>query len=170
MTDCRLRHTFCKGVAAGFLAGAASVIFYFYFFSLPEARPNVPPPKSTKSIKEAKLLAVAFVRVVDGDTIKIIWKGDEVSVRMLNINTPERGKAGFTEATDYLKSLIGTETTLKLEFENDKPKRDRYGRLLAYVWNGHKNLCVEMVRAGYSKYWTKYGKGKYEAEFLKAEK
>jgi endonuclease YncB( thermonuclease family) len=113
---------------------------------------------------------VRFFRVVDGDTIKVEYKGQEVSVRLLRINTPERGQPGYREATEELRKLIPGFGPVNLEFEKGKEERDRYGRLLAYVWFGGRNLNVEMVKRGHSKFWTKYGKGKYAAEFETAEK
>lgn len=47
--------------------------------------------------------------------------------------------------------------------------RDRFGRLLAYVWKGDVNLNVEMVRLGWSKFFIEYGEGRYAAEFRAAE-
>lgn len=113
---------------------------------------------------------VPFIRVVDGDTIKVHWNDQEHSVRMLNINTPERGKPGFKEATDYLKKLIGNSKSVRLEFAKaGDVKKDRYGRLLAYVLLKDRNLCLEMVKAGHSKYYVKYGKSeKYDEEFTAA--
>lgn len=58
-----------------------------------------------------------------------------------------------------------------LEFE--KPgveKRDGFGRLLAYVIAGGVNVNLELVRQGWSAYYTKYGKGRLRAEFEAAER
>ncbi len=113
-----------------------------------------------------RMYAVPFVAVVDGDTIKVKWNTQVTSVRMLTINTPERGQPGYRQATDHLKAMLGNTTTVMLEFEKDGVHaRDRFGRLLCYVWLEGKCLNVEQVRAGHSTYWTKYGAGKYPTEF-----
>jgi endonuclease YncB( thermonuclease family) len=107
-----------------------------------------------------------LVDVVDGDTIKVKWDTQVTSVRMLNINTPERGQPGYREATDNLKSMLNGETAVMLEFEKDgSHARGKFGRLLCYVWLNGKNLNVEQVRAGHSRFYTKYGAGRYPAEF-----
>src|SRR3989304_8615709 len=67
-------------------------------------------------------------RVIDGDTFEIST-GDEV--RMLNINTPERGQYYYQEAKNALKILIENKT---VELERDAEGTDRYGRLLRYVF------------------------------------
>ena len=112
---------------------------------------------------------VPFIRVVDGDTIKVNWHGEETSARMLRIDTPERGQAGYLEAADHLRGMIGQATTLQLEFENEHPQRDNYGRLLAYVWLANKNLNREQIRAGHSRFITRYGRGKHADEFERAK-
>jgi endonuclease YncB( thermonuclease family) len=110
-----------------------------------------------------------LVGVVDGDTIKVKWDTQVTSVRMLNINTPERGQPGYREATEHLMAMLGNASAVMLEFEEDGVRaRDGFGRLLCHVWLNGKNLSVEQVRAGYSVFWTKYGAGKYPTEFRAA--
>ena len=48
-------------------------------------------------------------------------------------------------------------------------RRDHFGRLLAYVHAGGKNVNVELVRRGHADYWTKFGKGPYAEQFQAAE-
>jgi len=121
-------------------------------------------------IRAGDRFIVPFVRVVDGDTIKVNWHGEETSVRMLGIDTPERGQPGYREATRHLRKMIGPATMVQIEFETGRPRRDRYGRLLAYVWLDGKNLNVEQVRAGHSRFITRYGRGKHAEEFERAER
>ncbi len=105
------------------------------------------------------------VRVVDGDTIRVVYKGREEPVRLLTINTPENGEPGFEEATEALRRLVQGRHVL-LEFEKPGVEaRDRYRRLLAYVF---VNANVEMVRLGHSPFWTRYGRGRYAHEFERA--
>jgi len=68
------------------------------------------------------------VRVIDGDTFIL---GNNESVRLLCVNAPEIGKVGSDEAAAFLSSLIeGREVRL----ERDVSDRDKYGRLLRYVY------------------------------------
>lgn len=114
------------------------------------------------------------IRVVDGDTIEIIYQGKKEKVRLLNVNTPESvhrvkiknvpmGKV----ASQYTKKkLQGKYITL----EPGNPTRGKYGRLLAYVFINGSNFNVELVRQGLSPYYVKYGNSKkYDKEFRSAE-
>jgi len=114
--------------------------------------------------------AVTVSRIIDGDTIEVMYQGKVEKVRLLRIDTPERGERGFYEAKEALSDLIGRRA-ITLEFETPgELQRDRYGRLLCYVFLEGVNINVEMVKRGHSKFWTKYGEGKYAEDFRKAEK
>jgi micrococcal nuclease len=73
------------------------------------------------------------------------------------------------EATECVRSLVKQGDTLKMEF--DVQKRDKYGRLLGYVYlsNG-KMLNEEIVKAGYANLMTIPPNVKYQERFLKAYK
>jgi len=73
------------------------------------------------------------VFVTDGDTIKVKI-GDEVkpqNVRLIGINAPERKDPGWRASRDYLSQLC-FDKEVRLEFDHNK--RDRYKRLLAYIF------------------------------------
>ena len=83
--------------------------------------------------------------IIDGDTIKLD-SGDRV--RLLGIDTPERGQRCYDEATDKLKELIyGKELTM-LNGSNDD--RDVYDRLLRYIYVGDVFINLEMVKSGFA--------------------
>lgn len=114
------------------------------------------------------------LRVVDGDTIKIEYDGKEESVRLIGIDTPEsvhRDKSKNTEegeiASDYTKDrLEGKE--VKLEF--DIAPRDRYNRLLAYVYIDGEMFNKELLEKGYARIATFPPNVKYVEEFTKIQK
>jgi len=88
-------------------------------------------------------------RVVDGDTFLLADAAERV--RLIGADTPETVKPNHTvepwgpEATQSTKDfLAGGE--VRLEF--DGPARDKYGRILAYVWVGDRMLNEELLRAG----------------------
>jgi micrococcal nuclease len=71
---------------------------------------------------------LTVIRVIDGDTM--VLNGDE-RVRLLGIDTPEKGEPFADSAAVFLAHLVvNREVTLKHDFR----KRDNYGRLLAYVY------------------------------------
>lgn len=113
--------------------------------------------------------ACRLVRVIDGDTIEVDCEGDRERVRLLRIDTPERGEPGFAQARDALEALIGA-GPVELEFEiPGEIARDKYERLLAYVRVGGENLNVAMVAEGWSPFWTNFGRGRHAAAFERAE-
>ena len=125
-------------------------------------------------------------RIVDGDTLKVFYLGSEESIRVIGIDTPESRVNKKTKrdaersgldintiiamgkrATEYVKSLVKPGDLITIEF--DAQERDRYGRLLCYVYlsNG-KMLNEEIVKAGYANVMTIPPNVKYEDRFLKA--
>ncbi len=115
------------------------------------------------------------IRVIDGDTIDILYKGKKERIRMLSVDTPEsvhpdhsRNTLMGKKASKYTKSRL-KDKYISLEFETKK--RGKYKRLLAYVFIDGKNYSLELVREGWSPYYTKYGNSeKHHSEFLIAEK
>lgn len=105
---------------------------------------------------------VNVVRVVDGDTIKT---SDNETIRLLGINSPERGELYYREAKDFLTDLL-TNKTIKLEF--GARKYDKYKRVLAYVFLD-KNINLEMVQKGYANIYILNDR-KYENELREAWK
>src|SRR4051794_18049746 len=95
------------------------------------------------------------VRVVDGDTIHVRLGGVEEKVRYIGIDTPESVKPGTPvqcfakRASAYNERLVGGE---RVRVVRDAEARDRYGRLLAYVYRARDGLFVnaELVRGGYA--------------------
>jgi micrococcal nuclease len=151
----------------GVLAIAASGLLYRML------RPyfDAPPPsvRDSEPVTRAEQ-AVELSRVIDGDTIEVRWRGERERVRLLRIDTPERGRSGYRAAGRALEAILG-DHPLKLEFENpERAERDKYGRLLAYVIVDGENANVEMVRQGWTRFWTRYGSGRLKAAFREAEK
>jgi len=103
---------------------------------------------------DAKQLTISpntAVRIIDGDTFELA-NGD--IVRLVCVDTPEKGKEGYEEATDFLFSLIYNK---EVRLEKDVEDKDIYGRLLRYVYinatedNEEKEIFVnkEIVKQGY---------------------
>lgn len=113
-------------------------------------------------------------KVVDGDTIDVIYQGKKERIRMLCVDTPESVHPDRSKntpmgeaASRYTKSrLTGEEVDLEFEAK----KRGKYGRLLAYVILDGENFNVELVEKGWSPYYTKYGGSeRHHSEFMAAE-
>ena len=94
------------------------------------------------------------LRVVDGDTIEVSMDGQVQDVRYIGVDTPESVTPGEPvecfgrRAGAFNERLVGgREVTLRF----DRELRDRYGRLLAYVYVGPRLVNAELVRRGYAR-------------------
>ncbi len=85
-------------------------------------------------------LELIVSRIIDGDTI--VLNTDE-RVRLICIDTPEQGEAGYQEAKDYLTSLVLGKSVL---LEKDVSEIDMYGRLLRYVYLEDLFVNGELVK------------------------
>lgn len=112
------------------------------------------------------------VKFIDGDTLTVSsvnGGGVEEKIRLLAIDTPERGQPYYVEASAALAEMVG-DRPIALEFESpSKLERDKYGRVLAYLIVDGQNVNVEMVRRGWTAYVTKYGGGRCAKDLAVAE-
>lgn len=100
-------------------------------------------------------LAVVVGRVIDGDTVRLRIAGSEETVRLIGIDTPETHRPNTpvecfgVEASTALERLLPSGSTVWLE--RDVEARDRYGRLLGYVWLADGRMANEVMAAdGYA--------------------
>ncbi|RZJ77533.1 MAG: thermonuclease family protein [Flavobacterium sp.] len=106
--------------------------------------------------------AAKVVRIMDGDTMEVLYKNTQIKIRLAHIDCPEkRGKQPFgNNAKQALSDLcFGQIVTVKGE------KFDRYRRLIAVVVNSKKQIInQEMVRSGMAWHFTKYSTDKVYAQ------
>lgn len=121
--------------------------------------------------------------VIDGDTLKIMYNGKKQSIRLIGIDTPESKKnsKAFKDshrsnrdidaivaqgklARKYVKSLVAKGDSVKIEF--DVEKRDRYRRLLGYVFLPDGRMLNDVIiRNGYASPLTIPPNVKYRRKF-----
>lgn len=133
-----------------------------------------------------QLQKASLVRVVDGDTIIVKISGEDVRVRLIGIDTPEsvnpdesKNSESGKLASKYTKSILKKGQTLYLE--KDTSNKDKYDRLLRYVWLKkpastvtEKEISTKMlngilVKKGYAYAKTYYPNIKYSEIFKKLE-
>lgn len=87
-------------------------------------------------------------RIIDGDTIECVVGRSPLSVRLLGIDAPEMRQGEYGRpAREHLAKLLAVGSLARLEL--DVRETDRYGRVLAYVWNDSEAMVNEsMLRAG----------------------
>lgn len=139
------------------------LIFTVFFLSGFACRP--PEPAS----------ATTVTRVIDGDTIEVrLAQGTKEKVRLIGIDTPEtvdprRPVQCFgKEASAHLKELLaGREVQLEREPQNDD--RDKYGRLLRYVFISDGFINQKMISDGYAYAYTKFPFS-FKGQFMDAQR
>src|SRR3954451_4828029 len=96
------------------------------------------------------------VRVVDGDTIRVRLGDRTERVRYIGVDTPESVKPG-TPVQCFAKRAAAANASLvagqQVRLIGDVEHRDRYGRLLAYVYRARDGAFVNalLVRDGYAR-------------------
>ncbi len=83
--------------------------------------------------------------IVDGDTFDIA-SGERI--RMIGIDTPERGEYFYKEASTRLEELIGGKEVILIK---DVSETDRYGRLLRHVYYNGVWINKQMIDEGFAK-------------------
>lgn len=106
-------------------------------------------------------------RVVDGDTVTVVSRGFETPVRLIGIDTPETrhpskpvqcfGPAASAQAS----RLLPAGQRVRLVTDDTQDTRDRYGRLLAYVYKpggagAAGSINFRLIRSGHAKVYV-YG-------------
>jgi len=117
--------------------------------------------------------SATVVKVVDGDTIVVrVHRGALETVRILGADTPETKdprkpvQCFGPEASDYThRRLAGRTVTL----ERDVETRDKYGRLLAYVYVDGARYDDELLRLGYARLLVIPPNGSHARALLRAE-
>ena len=113
----------------------------------------------------------------DGDTITVAFKSKGIfplqieKIRLIGIDAPELGQKPWGQkAKKHLKKLI-EESGYYVKIEFDIQQRDKYGRLLAYLWDTKGRMInYMMVKDGYAFVYTIPPNVKYADKLLEAQK
>lgn len=116
------------------------------------------------------------IKVVDGDTITVNVNGKNETVRLIGLDTPEtvdprKPVQCFGEqASEKAKELL-TGKSVRIEMDPSQGERDKYGRLLAYVFLEDGTLFNKLIiKEGFGHEYTYNLPYKYREEFTEAEK
>mgnify|MGYP002375195414 CR=1 FL=1 len=113
-------------------------------------------------ITAQQVLVGKVVKVVDGDTFDLLSKSNKIyRIRMLEIDTPERGQVFYRVSKQALAAQIFSKE-IKVLWTGT----DRNGRLLGTVLCQGRNINLYMVEAGYAWHFKRYSK---DIQFAKAE-
>lgn len=115
-------------------------------------------------------------KVIDGDTIDVLIDGKKKNIRLIGIDSPETvdprkpvqcfGKEASSKAKEVLKGK-----KVSLEADTSQGERDKYDRLLRYVFlEDGTNFNKLMIAEGFAHEYTYDLPYKYRDEFIEAEK
>ena len=104
-------------------------------------------------ICSAQRFTVKVVSISDGDTFTAINSDNlQLKIRIWGIDAPEKKQAFGNKSKEFLSSLIFGKT-----ISIDVQSKDRYGRLLAYVYSPEgKDVSLLMIHEGMAWHFTKY--------------
>lgn len=141
---------------------------------------NTPVPVKTQPVPVKPVTSeytyYSVTQVVDGDTIKISMNGQEETLRLIGLDTPETvdprkpvqcfGK----EASNKGKELL-TGRKVRIEVDPSQGARDKYNRLLAYIYRDDGLFYNQyMIEQGYAHEYTYNTPYKYQAQLKAAQK
>lgn len=84
---------------------------------------------------------VIIERAIDGDTVRL---RDGRTVRLININTPEKKERGYTDALAFLGQFENRSASL------ENRGTEKYGRVLGALYVDEEYLNLELVRQGFA--------------------
>lgn len=143
-----------------------------------ESESHTSENKKTEQLYSAKIIAV-----VDGDTVKIQFEKEKPegcskkeTVRLIGVNTPELNlykedepEYFAREAYEYTNNYY--KENVKIQLDDVSATRDRYDRLLAYVWLCNSTMLNKnLIEDGYGRYYSAFSFNEnYMNEFFNAE-
>jgi micrococcal nuclease len=120
-------------------------------------------------------VAGRVVRVVDGDTVRVRLRDHTETVRYIGVDTPETVKPGEPVqcygklASDFNRRLVADR---EVELRFGRERRDRYGRLLAYVYvqGRERSVSATLIARGYGRELTIPPNTAHERSFGRLER
>ncbi|MCJ2556751.1 MAG: thermonuclease family protein [Candidatus Thermoplasmatota archaeon] len=111
----------------------------------------IPAPEPQEHGGAGENIEGEVTRIVDGDTLYI----DDVKIRLALVDAPEYGETGYDEAKDFAADICpeGSQATAD---QDDWQLEDEYGRMIAVVYCGGKNLNYELLKSGHAVILTQY--------------
>jgi micrococcal nuclease len=198
MNDIRSRRSFLGrvlSITVGVLLIAAVVLLIISFVTArsdlpvsPESASLPPPQVTTTSAPVALppspvsltlpqgLERATVINVADGDTIEVSLNGQTERVRLIGVDTPETSHPSRPvecfgrEASAFTREVLRGQTVL-LEDDPTQDNRDRFNRLLRFVWLPDGRLVnYEIIAQGYGFEYTFRTPHRYQAQFKAAER
>ena len=111
------------------------------------------PKVPSSALGRGTELVCTVKSVYDGDTLTASCPAGEVKVRVFGIDAPEMKQEPWgANSRDALRSLLPRRDSVQLRVQD----RDRYGRTVAQVFVGERDVGLEMVRQGRAVMYEQY--------------
>jgi len=130
--------------------------------------------EATEPLPDVRSERAAVLRVVDGETIIVMVRGEEYSVRYIGVDAPETVHPDWPvepfgpEATAFNKPLVEGES---VRLERDVSQADQFGRLIRYVWLGDGRMVnAVLLEGGYASATEFPPDVRHAAEFAQLER
>ena len=149
------------------LSFVALGLFIFWVAEvIPENLPEIP---QTQNQIEKDREPAELIKVIDGDTIKVIVNDIQQSIRLIGVDAPEQNICGFEQSTLELVHLL-KDKNIFLESDSSQGDTDKYKRLLRYIFTEDgTNVNAELLRVGAAEEYTYNKDYKYKPLFLEAQ-
>lgn len=119
-------------------------------------------------------LSAQVVRVIDGDTLQVNINGKKETIRLLLVDTPETVHPSKPiqpfglEASQFMKERLSGK---QVKVELDINERDKYGRLLAYIYVNNEMVNKQLLEKGLARVAYVFEPNtKYVDEFYQVQK
>lgn len=162
-------------ILVGFVGGRNSAAT-----NMSQTLPQPTPSPTVTALPSAQVLgneinqAYLVTKVIDGDTIDVAIDGKKETVRLIGIDAPEtfgsrKSLQCFGEQSSAFARNLLTGKQVVLEKDETQGERDKYQRLLRYIFLNGKNINQFMIEEGYSYEYTYQTPYKYQGAFKEAE-
>ncbi len=109
------------------------------------------------------------IKVVDGDTLKILQQNKEVTIRLAEIDAPEYNQPFWKQSKQALERYVADKQVTVEEFD-----RDQYGRIVGHVYLDDLWVNGQLVQQGYSYVYERYAVSKklfeYQSDAMKNQR
>ncbi len=105
------------------------------------------------AVASLNLPVAAVVSVGDGDTLRMEYQGESITVRFACIDAPENSQTPWGPAsTERLRQLTPRGSTIQFR----EADTDQFGRMVAEIYAGGQNVNLQMVSEGHAVVYTRF--------------
>ena len=145
-----------------YVAFIAIVLSFFYFNT---TLFDFSPKSETVQVEDLKSIA-KVIRIIDGDTLEVLYNEKPIKIRLAHIDCPENNKGqAFGKAAKKLLSDLCFGQEIQFEWDEEI---DRFGRYIAVIYTKEGlNINQEMVRKGMAWHYKRYSNDSVYAQLEK---